>query len=143
MYATESTVRTLAKNVKTISAEQIAAFASVVDAEIDSALFAIYGWPYDSNGAVITPTPTVIITIANLMTAGWIEASAYAQQQGGESEPQNPFGGRLLAAGRKLLQLVCEGKRDIPELTEPTRIAGLAPSKKFRGIGGTRNDDHR
>lgn len=125
MYATESAVRALAKNVKgQVSLADIQLVAAVADAEIDSALHEFFSWPNGKNGQPVNnPPANEIVQVANLMTAGLLEQRSYAQVEGGESPPMVPYGAKLLASGRKLLAMITAGTRAVRglEMDSPTR----------------------
>jgi len=131
MHCDPQTVRTLAANVKRdIALAEIESFASGVDAEIDAKLAPAFFWPSDASGALITPTPGLIQTIANKLTAAAIEMTKYAVSEAGQATP-NPYAMSLRKEGRDLLTAVVSGAAVVPGLQArqtPSASTGAAPA---------------
>lgn len=141
MYATEATVRTLAKNVgNRLATELISAVALGVDDEIDGRLATVYDWP----ATATDPVQARIRSVANLMTAGRLEQSSYAQVEG-QQEPKLSYGRILELQGLKLLDQIVSGKIYVPGLDRYIPVMSSTPTKigDTKGYGGVKGSGRR
>lgn len=137
MYAVEATVRGLIRNKKsTTSVEEIQAAAAVVDPEIDAALSAVFYWPKDSDGQIISPVPPQVVSIANHLTAALIESQAYAHNEAGLATA-NPYGRYLERRGRKMLDDIVKGVTIVLGLERASPVRGSTSGKTtFETVSG-------
>lgn len=116
---------------------EIEDFAIEVDSEIDSALSTSFNWPNKADGSPANnPPPSIIVVIANYMTAGLIEERSYAQNEAGGPSP-NPYGVGLTRRGRAMLDEICSGGKICFELEGMSPIA-QAPNQQssFQTVSG-------
>jgi len=138
MYANENTVRGLTKNrVSTLSLAEIEAAASLVDAEIDGRLSAMFWWPNNEQGEPVSPTPAAIVALASQLTAGWIEMQTYAQNEGGGLSA-NPYGRTLQRLGYDALERIEAGAYLVPGLKRFGPVRTTAAPKIFSPVRGLR-----
>lgn len=112
MYADATTVKTLARNVGSrLASELIAAVAEQCDKMIDGRLATVYDWPATATNPVQDP----IKSAANLITAGRLEQSGYAQTEG-EQDQKITYGRSLELQGLALLNQIVRGEVYVPGL---------------------------
>lgn len=141
MYASEATVRTLAKNVgNRLATELISAVALAVDDEIDGRLATVYDWPATKTD----PLQSRIQSVANLMTAGRLEQSSYAQVEGAQ-EQKLSYGRILELQGIKLLNQIVAGQVYVPGLDRTLAVATSTPTRvsDTKGYGGVKGSGRR
>lgn len=141
MFANETEVRRLAKNVKqALSLDEIQSAAAVVDVKITAMLSPIVEFPIDPNGvnlALPANLPDTIQQIANLMTAGLVELRGYAYIDGGESRA-NSYGQLLYDNGMEMLTALAD--LSVPfidvDLTMDAPIRGVKAPQTFFPVQG-------
>lgn len=141
MYATEATVRTLAKNVgNRLATELISAVALAVDAEIDGMLATVYDWPAQADSPVQEP----IRSVANLMTAGRLEQSSYAQVEGEQTQKLS-YGRILELQGMQLLKKIVSGAVYVPGIDRTIAVASSTPTKvnDTKGYAGVKGSGRK
>lgn len=132
MYCDSATVVTLARNVGSrLGTELIAAVASQVDMLIDGRLATVYDWP----GQATDPVQDRIRAAANLITAGRLEMSAYAQTEG-EQDQKVTYGRSLELQGLGLLNQIVDGKVYVPGLDRYLQVQA-SPNKRVGYPGQT------
>lgn len=142
MYANEASVRTLCINVRSgLDSAFILEHGETVDAMIDAKLGEAYYWPTDSSGKPVNdPPPTLIVKIANKLTAAAIERTKYAVNEANGQIQGNPYAASLEREGKQILEALVAGDMILPELAEvrPIRQSAAPPSfTPVRGAGFT------
>lgn len=139
MYANEASVRTLCINVRSgLDSAFILEHGETVDAMIDAKLGEAYYWPTDSSGnAVNNPPPTLIVKIANKLTAAAIERTKYAVNEANGQIQGNPYAASLEREGKKILEDLVNGDMILPELAEVRPIRQSASPPSFTPVRGS------
>lgn len=140
MYAVEASVRTLCINVRSgLESAFITEHGETVDAIIDAKLGEHFYWPTDANGdPVNNPAPTIVVKIANKLTAAAIERTKYAVNEANGNIQGNPYAASMEREAMKMLEALVAGDMIIPELAEvrPIRQSAAPPSfTPVRGAG--------
>lgn len=128
MYGNAAQIRALAKNrISSLSDDEIAEAAVVVDAEIDGAVSDVYYWPVNEHGVDISGSaPQLMVTIANYLTAAVIEQQSFAHNADNEAQ-LSPLGARLDRTGRAMLAKVVDGTYHLP-LSRVAPLSGATSS---------------
>lgn len=113
--------------------------ARIVDAEINGKLAVVFeDWIDVMNGVI--DTPSTIVDIATLMTAGRIEKTKYAVNDAGKSVP-NPYGVSLEEDGRNMLDGIVNGSMSSLGLKRFNPFTEIHEEGTFTPVGGLRTQE--
>ena len=132
MYANEQSVRTLCINVRSgLASDFILEHGETVDEIIDAKLGEVFWWPISREGVDLRVTPpTIIIKIANRLTAAYVERTKYAVNEANGNIMGNPYASNLEKSAMAMLTSIAEGNMIIPALEEniPIRQSASPPT---------------
>lgn len=138
MYAVEASVRTLCINVRSgLDSAFITEHGETVDAFIDAKLGETYYWPTNALGVLVNnPPPTLIVKIANKLTAAAIERTKYSINEANGAIQGNPYAASMEREGMKMLDALVAGDMILPELGEVLPIRQSASPPSFIPVRG-------
>lgn len=138
MYANADTVRSLCRNIRSsVPDDEIAAIATLVDAELDGELGRQHYWPTGSDGSAVSPVPPLIGAISSFLVAALLCQGKYAQNESGGAEA-NPYAVALDRRGRAILNRILKGEQMVPGLQRVGEVATRPTTTTYAPVHGLR-----